>query len=161
MSPVPPALKTWAALHIIALCKAKTEIEFNNAFDSFIAPEASIIINGISLTRDEYKLRLRGQEFDEAGAAVDFRGAVEVPKDNKGGVDLSYQTGMVGVFYTAIIRKKIRFRDAPVERHIVSSMNMFIEEDKPVETHSPDPTLDARRVMALNEVVRETEPTPI
>ncbi|KAF7342432.1 hypothetical protein MVEN_01832400 [Mycena venus] len=100
---VPPPMKTWAEYHLSSILKATTQNEFNDAFDAFLSMKATITVNGRHLSREEYKKMLQGEKVLESGASVDFRSAVDVPADGN-----SVQTGVVGLFYTATIREKIR-----------------------------------------------------
>ena len=76
-----PDLPTWVEGGISAIYMAKTEEQFNEAFDHFIAEKVSIRVNGKHMSRDEYKKQLQGEGFLEAGADVTFNGVVEIPND--------------------------------------------------------------------------------
>ncbi|KAJ7325566.1 hypothetical protein DFH08DRAFT_817235 [Mycena albidolilacea] len=113
---------------------------------------ATITLNGKDISRDEYQKQLQGEGFDEAGATVQFSGAVEVPSEIN-----SIQGGSVGLFYTALIAENIVVRDAPVQRQITSSVNLVIEEDKsltpPNLPHGIHGFFDGRRVSVLNQII--------
>ncbi|KAJ6476358.1 hypothetical protein C8R45DRAFT_1102616 [Mycena sanguinolenta] len=147
-----PPLKTWAQQHLSSIIQATTQTTFNSAFDAFVSKNATITVNGKKVSRDEYQKQLQGEGFDEAGATVQFSGAVEVPLEGN-----SIQAGVVGLFYTAIIAENIVIRDAPVQRQITSSLNLVIEEDKsltpPHLPHGIHGFFDGRRVSALNQVI--------
>ncbi|KAJ7579731.1 hypothetical protein C8J56DRAFT_963488 [Mycena floridula] len=106
-----PRLSAWTEGHVQALFTAKTEADFENAFDEFLAKDVSITVNGA-------------------------------------------QAGSVGLFYTATINETIRVRDAPVQKQVVSSLNVVIDQDPTLHP----PTLpgrgffDGRRVFKLDEV---------
>ncbi|CAK5270961.1 unnamed protein product [Mycena citricolor] len=118
-----PPLKQWAQQHLSSILKATTDVSFNEAFDAFISKNASISLNGKSVSREAYKAQLQAEQFDEAGADVQFGGAVDVPSS-------TIESGVVGLFYTATIAENLRIRDAPIENVITSSLNLVIEEDK-------------------------------
>ncbi|KAF7373248.1 hypothetical protein MSAN_00533700 [Mycena sanguinolenta] len=147
-----PPLKTWAQGHLSSIIKATTQTAFDSAFDAFVSKNATITVNGKKVSRDEYQKQLQGEEFDEAGADVQFNGAVEVPAESN-----SIQAGVVGLFYTAVIAENIVVRDAPVERQITSSLNLVIEQDKslspPSLPHGIHGFFDGRRVIELNQVI--------
>ncbi|KAJ7657812.1 hypothetical protein DFH06DRAFT_1327869 [Mycena polygramma] len=150
-----PPLKTWAEQHLSSIIKATSTTAFDSAFDGFLSKNASITVNGKSVSRDEYKKQLQGEGFDEAGAIVQFKDAVEIPSESN-----SIQAGLVGLFYTATISENIVIRDAQVQSHITSSLNLVIEEDKslspPHLPHGIHGFFDGRRVSALNQIILDT-----
>jgi hypothetical protein len=77
-----PSLRNWAEQHLSSIIKATTQTAFDSAFEAFLSKHATITVNGKNVSRDEYKKQLRGEGFDEAGAIVQFGGAVEVPSEN-------------------------------------------------------------------------------
>jgi hypothetical protein len=77
-----PPLRSWAEQHLSSIIKATTQTAFDSAFEAFLSKHATITVNGKNVSRDEYKKQLRGEGFDEAGAIVQFGGAVEVPSEN-------------------------------------------------------------------------------
>ncbi|KAJ6479033.1 hypothetical protein C8R45DRAFT_1156552 [Mycena sanguinolenta] len=143
-----PPLNDWAQQHLFAILKATTQTEFDSAFDAFLSKNATITVNGKKVSRDEYQKQLQGKRFDEAGATVQLSGAVEAG---------SIQAGVVGLFYAAAITEHIVVRDAPVEKHITSSLNLVLEEEESlVRPHWPPGThgfFDGRRVSALNQII--------
>ncbi|KAJ7166614.1 hypothetical protein C8R46DRAFT_1350937 [Mycena filopes] len=147
-----PPLKTWAQNHLSSIIKATTATSFDSAFDAFLSKHVAITVNGKSVSRDEYKKKLQGEGFDEAGAIVQFTGAVEVPSEPN-----SIQAGVVGLFYNATISENIVVHDAAVQSQISSSINLVIEEDKtlspPHLPHGVHGFFDGRRVSALNQVI--------
>ncbi|KAJ6542800.1 hypothetical protein B0H19DRAFT_1171954 [Mycena capillaripes] len=147
-----PPLKTWAEQHLSSIIKATTETAFDSAFEAFLSKHVTITVNGKNVSRDEYKKQLQGEGFDEAGATVEFSGAVEIPSENN-----SIQSGVVGLFYTAIISENIVIRDAAIQSQITSSLNLVIEEDKtltpPHLPHGIHGFFDERRVSVLNQII--------
>jgi hypothetical protein len=77
-----PPLKTWAEQHLSSIIKATTKPAFDSAFEAFLSKQAKITVNGKSVSRDDYRKQLEDEGFDEAGAAVHFTGAVEVPSES-------------------------------------------------------------------------------
>ncbi|KAF8169154.1 hypothetical protein K438DRAFT_1983472 [Mycena galopus ATCC 62051] len=148
-----PPLKTWAQQHLSSIIQATTKPSFDSAFDSFLSKHVTITVNGKNISRDEYQKQLQGEGFDEAGATVQFSGAVEVPSGDSNDI----QGGTVGLFYTANIVQNIVVQDAPITRQITSSLNLVIEEDKsltpPHLPHGIHGFFDGRRVSALNQVI--------
>ncbi|KAJ7743379.1 hypothetical protein B0H16DRAFT_1561617 [Mycena metata] len=147
-----PPLKTWAENQLSLIIKATSSTAFNSAFDAFLSKNATITLNGKHISREEYKTKLQGEGFDEAGATVHFSGAVEVPSEPN-----SIQAGVVGLFYNATIAENIVIRDAPVQSNITSSINLVIEEDKSLSPPHLPPGVhgffDGRRVSVLNQVI--------
>jgi hypothetical protein len=76
-----PPLKAWAEQHLSSIIQATTKTAFDSAFDAFLSKNATITLNGKDISRDEYQKQLQGEGFDEAGATVQFSGAVEVPSE--------------------------------------------------------------------------------
>ncbi|KAJ3904119.1 hypothetical protein F5879DRAFT_922522 [Lentinula edodes] len=158
MAIVLPQLGPWAESHIQAITQATTQENFNEAFDAFVTKDEShleIIFNGVSVTRDEYKARLKGEAFDEAGASVQFNGIATVPgKDDN---VTSNFIGEAGIFYTAIIAEGIVIRDAPVERRLTSSINISVKNDPTIHKPATLPGIrgffDPRRAFKINQVV--------
>jgi hypothetical protein len=77
-----PPLRSWAEQHLSSIIKATTQTAFDSAFEAFLSKHATITVNGKKVSRDEYKKQLQGEGFDEAGAIVQFSGAVEVPSES-------------------------------------------------------------------------------
>ncbi|KAJ3860520.1 hypothetical protein EV359DRAFT_48976 [Lentinula novae-zelandiae] len=154
MAIVLPQLGPWAESHIQTITQATTQESFNEAFDAFVTKDEShleITFNGVSVTRDEYKARLKGEAFDEAGASVQFNRIATVP-----GKDGNF-IGEGGIFYTAIIAEGIVIRDAPVERRITSSINVSVKNDPTIHKPATLPGIrgffDPRRAFKINQVV--------
>ncbi|KAJ7922543.1 hypothetical protein B0H13DRAFT_2317384 [Mycena leptocephala] len=142
-----PPLKTWAEQHLSSIIKATTKPAFDSAFEAFLSKQAKITVNGKSVSRDDYQKQLEGEGFGEAGAAVHFTGAVEVPSESN-----DIQSGLVDLFYTAVIDE---IRDAPVERQITTAFNSFL-----TPPHLPQGVhgfFDGRRVSVLNQIIAVRE----
>ncbi|KAJ7817554.1 hypothetical protein B0H14DRAFT_2344442 [Mycena olivaceomarginata] len=149
-----PPLKAWAEQHLSSIIQATTKTAFDSAFDAFLSKNATITLNGKDISRDEYQKQLQGEGFDEAGATVQFSGAVEVPSEIN---SIQVGGGSVGLFYTALIAENIVVQDASVQRQITSSLNLVIEEDKsltpPNLPHGIHGFFDGRRVSVLNQII--------
>ncbi|KAJ7619602.1 hypothetical protein FB45DRAFT_840096 [Roridomyces roridus] len=148
-----PTLKNWAQLRLSAIIKATTPSAFDTAFDNFLSTHATLTVNGKHISRDEYKKQLQGEGFREAGASVTFNGAVEIPNDKSN----TFQAGVVGLFYTAVISEKLILHGEPESNQITSSLNLVIEEDKSLTPpHLPSGVhgdFDGRRVSVLNQII--------
>ncbi|KAJ6457948.1 hypothetical protein C8R45DRAFT_1081764 [Mycena sanguinolenta] len=129
-----PPMKTWAEHHLASIFKAPTQPEFTDAFDAFLSAKATVTVNGKDISVEQYKNMLQEEKSNQTSASIKFHSAVDVPADNS-----SVQTGMVGLFYTAII-SELDIRAA--EKDITSSMNLFIGEDRSVEPPGIDPFFD-------------------
>ena len=72
-----PSLIAWAEGHLTALFKETNQAQFAQDFDAFVAANTgAIVVNGQSLTREQFKDQLWSDKFLEAGAQVKFLGAV-------------------------------------------------------------------------------------
>ena len=134
-----PPLTTWAQLHLTELFQATDQPTFNETFNGFIAanPE-SIVVNGKKLSKDEYKQQLWNDKFLEAGAQVQYLGAVSVSSDPDQPVKVCIvaslwlpftyfftgQAGEVGVFLQATIDEKLLILGAPETRKVTLSLNL-------------------------------------
>ena len=88
-----PTLTAWAEQGLTALFNAKDQSTFDDAFDAFVAADTgSIVVNGQSLTRAQYKEQISKDKILERGADVQFLGAVSVPKDENNPFDVCMQT---------------------------------------------------------------------
>ena len=74
-------LDVWAKQHLTNLIQAKTQPEFDRAFDNFIAQNVTVEFNGQSLTRDQYKKKLQGSRpmRISANTVVNILNTVQVP----------------------------------------------------------------------------------
>ncbi|KII89973.1 hypothetical protein PLICRDRAFT_108160 [Plicaturopsis crispa FD-325 SS-3] len=145
-----PPLRIWAQERLSAVLKATTQSAFDEAFDNFLSKHVNITVNGVHLSRDQYKKQLQGEEFFANPAGVKYDGVVEVPTDK------TYPSGLVGLFYEATYDSKYVIHDTPVQSKVTSSLNLIIAQDKTL--HPPtQPTgihgdFDGRRVETLNQV---------
>ena len=81
-APIILLLPDWVQQHLTTLYAAKTDDDFNRAFDAFVAQEpGTIVVNGKHLDRAQYKKQIWSDKFLEAGAQVQYLGAVSVPKN--------------------------------------------------------------------------------
>ena len=75
-----PPTPTWAQERITAIYQAKSGDDFTNAFDAFVSKNVqSIVFNGQTLSRDQYKQQISGEKFLETSATVTFSGTVDSP----------------------------------------------------------------------------------
>ena len=81
--PIILTLSSWAQQHLQEMLTAKSKSAFDDAFKAFVAPHASITVNGMHMSRDKYMQMLWNDEANESSGAVEFKGTVEVPKDPK------------------------------------------------------------------------------
>ena len=72
-----PTLDEWAKQRLTAVVTAKTQQSYDKAFDAFISQNVRITFNGKSLTRDEYKRRIRSEETFQLSSSADIRNIVE------------------------------------------------------------------------------------
>ena len=78
-APIILLLPDWVQQHHTTLYAAKTDDDFNRAFDAFVATNARITLNGKAISRDEYKKTIRGETQSETSATVTFNDVVSVP----------------------------------------------------------------------------------
>jgi hypothetical protein len=81
-----PNLTRWTETHLLGILNAKTKDEFDQAFDWFLAKEAQVTVNGLELSREDYKLRLLDVSTAAnlvEGVEVKFGSAVEQESDGK------------------------------------------------------------------------------
>ena len=140
-----PPLTRWAEDSLSQLYTAKSQGEFNAAFDGFISPKADIVVNGTRVSREEYRDVLQKQRTLEREARVKVEGVVstkppQVNVPEKDVVsDILYSemgvewdadalvlqpVGLVGMFYDAIISEKPQEGGVPVSRTVKSSLNL-------------------------------------
>jgi len=84
-----PTLTQWSENHISAIINATKEQDLNNAIDAFLTKNASIVVNGVHISRADFEKQLQIEKFDGAGAAISFVGAVQVPTDTDKPFDVS------------------------------------------------------------------------
>ena len=77
-----PTLPGWVQQHVRALYTAKSEADFDRAFDAFVARDARIQFNGAPVSREQYKKTIQGESQGSfaAGATVTFERVVSVPR---------------------------------------------------------------------------------
>ena len=76
-----PTLTQWTENHITAINNATNEQDLTSAINAFLSKNATIVVNGVQISRAEFEKQLQIEKFDEAGAATSFVGAVQVPAD--------------------------------------------------------------------------------
>lgn len=84
-----PTLTQWTENHITAIINATNQQDLTNAIDAFLSKNATIVVNGVEISRAEFKKQLQLEKFDEAGAAISFVGAIQVPADKDKPFDVS------------------------------------------------------------------------
>ena len=80
-----PDLPNFVQQRVTAIYSAKTEADFDAAFDAFVAQDVRITLNGKHATRATYKKLLQGETSNVAagnGAEIQFQGVVSVPSDS-------------------------------------------------------------------------------
>ncbi|KAI6038719.1 hypothetical protein EDC04DRAFT_1913544 [Pisolithus marmoratus] len=144
-----PPLPVWAASRLNSLLRSKTSDRFDRIFDATFAETLDVVLNGKSLTRDEYKKVLFAQS--EAGPL----GTTDVQIEGETVVTLSEDRlgGFVGMFYTTVgTCKRIFVLGSPARNKVVSSVNLT------VKSAVPNPLtriryFDPRRITAVNQVL--------
>lgn len=149
-----PQLTTFAENAITAIFQATDKKTFDAAFDSFVATHpTSIVVNGETLSREQYHDKLWDTKFLEAGAQVQFLGAVGNPPGFGKAVSIlttvylthvlmlmvvciGVQGGEVGVFVQAVIDEKLLVLGAPETRTVTVSMNLTYVLLHPLSTSS-------------------------
>ncbi|EGN98673.1 hypothetical protein SERLA73DRAFT_181249 [Serpula lacrymans var. lacrymans S7.3] len=151
-----PTLTALTQSRVTSLLTSTTASEFGDVFDSFFDREVNITVNGKHLSRQQYKEQLLSQSaVNKRSATVNVSGELEV-KDTDG--ELS---GLVGIFYTAIVNLEPLVGGAPAQTKLTSSLNVII---KPTAPRPPQPPhvrgyFDPRRVVTLNQVYTD-QPVP-
>ncbi|KAI6006635.1 hypothetical protein F5J12DRAFT_831983 [Pisolithus orientalis] len=118
-----PPLPLWASSRLSSLLRSKTADRFNKIFDSTFAQNLEVVLNGKSLTRNEYKeLLLAMSEAGPLGTTdVQIEGETAVnpaPSEDRLG-------GFVGMLYTTTgTSKRIFVLGAPARYKVVSSINL-------------------------------------
>ncbi|KAI6108082.1 hypothetical protein F5141DRAFT_1005177 [Pisolithus sp. B1] len=148
-----PPLPVWASSRLNSLLKSKTSDRFDRIFDATFAQNVDVVLNGKSLTRDEYKKVLFAQS--EAGPL----GTTDVRIEGETTVTLSQDRsgGFVGIFYTAVgTSKRIFVLGAPARYKVVSSINLTYVPTVNSTVPYPPTRLryfDPRRITAVNQVL--------
>ncbi|KAI5120010.1 hypothetical protein M0805_008471 [Coniferiporia weirii] len=156
--PAGPLLKTWTEQRLTVLFTAKTQADFDRAFDDFVTENIEVTFNGAYLTREEYKRRLQGRRLFEHAATIEFPNIVmvqaaephEKPTEN---------SGMVGIFYEARYVKKALPLGPPAKHAVQSSLNMKVAQDEHLDPQrhkkgicNDSPGVNRWRVVSLNQV---------
>lgn len=76
-----PNLVPWAKGHISSIIATTTQADLDTALNAFLSENASITVNGVTFSRDQYKTFLQGEKILETTAEVTFSGEVVVPTD--------------------------------------------------------------------------------
>lgn len=76
---VPVSLVSWIQDRVTALYRATNSAAFDAAFDNLLHHDVQIYVNGVRLTRDDYKRRIQGQRPVAHSATVAFSNCVHVP----------------------------------------------------------------------------------
>jgi hypothetical protein len=102
---------------------------------SLISRHCNITVNGVHLSRDQYKQQLRPEFFDDfscehGGAIPDFNikfnGCVSVPSSTLGSVEEREAAGMIGIFYEATRNVDAgQWSGEKRQRRVVSSLNLM------------------------------------
>ncbi|KAI0703073.1 hypothetical protein C8Q76DRAFT_632066 [Earliella scabrosa] len=117
-----PDLPTWVQQHIQDVYSAKSDKDFNQAFDLFVAPDATIRLNGRQMQRDEYKKVLRGQTTGDARADIEFRDVVAAPAQVSTGPTVP--VGAVGASFRATLYNKFLVFGQRESNTVHSSLNV-------------------------------------
>jgi hypothetical protein len=86
--PIILELPDWVKQHLQLVYQAKTEKDFDTAFDAFISQHATITVNGEELSRSQYKKQLWNEQTSKVSATVDIKDIVAVPKRSNGEVQV-------------------------------------------------------------------------
>lgn len=82
-----PTLSAWAASRLTGILESKTQGAFGAAFEATFATHCNIVVNGKTLSRDEYKAQLLQQSAaapEESNAVVNIEGQTEVEIGGQG-----------------------------------------------------------------------------
>ncbi|KAI6002155.1 hypothetical protein EDD15DRAFT_2158267 [Pisolithus albus] len=146
-------LPVWASSRLNSLLTSKTSDRFDRIFEATFARNVDVVVNGKSLTRDEYKKLLLAQS--EAGPLgttdVKIEGeTVANPSQDRSG-------GFVGIFYTAVgTSKRIFVLGAPATYKTLSSINLtYVPTVESTAPYLPvrNRYIDSRRITAVNQVL--------
>jgi hypothetical protein len=135
-----PTLTQWTKNHVTAIIQAQNKAALEAAVDAFLSKSATINVNGAQITRDAFVQQLSGENFEEAGAQVNFNASVEVQADPSNGFNVCIflrhhvvyvwlwlklsKAGSVGLFYTAVISEAILVMGGPVTSQVTASLNV-------------------------------------
>ncbi|KLO11635.1 hypothetical protein SCHPADRAFT_891398 [Schizopora paradoxa] len=146
-----PPTPTWAQERITAIYQAKSGDDFTNAFDAFVSKNVqSIVFNGQTLTRDQYKSQISGEKFLETSATVTFSGTVDSPVSGA-----SSPQDFVGLSFKASVVESIRVHDAAQEHTVQSTIIIEVQSDPSIPVPKPPirGDVDTRRVFKLTQVL--------
>ena len=118
--PVLIPLNLWATAHLTDLYTAKTEADFNTAFDAFFAQTVTVFFNGKTTTRAEYKNIISQEVLSQATATINVPEEVDTPISSK---PISENANVVGLFFTATITGVAKGDLAPIQS-VSSSLNL-------------------------------------
>ncbi|KZT21804.1 hypothetical protein NEOLEDRAFT_1138781 [Neolentinus lepideus HHB14362 ss-1] len=143
------SLVQWTENNFPPLLKAKSAAELDEAFQNFFFAEPTIIVNGSPSTLSRYKSLIEASTDNEVSATVNIQNIVEALDKSDSKV-----AGVVGLFFTAVIRQKEPGNlPSPYQRTITSSLNLVIERDDSIK----GPVFEERRrVKAFNQVLVDT-----
>ncbi|KAJ6625212.1 hypothetical protein B0H10DRAFT_1647964, partial [Mycena sp. CBHHK59/15] len=113
------SLTAWAQQHISSILQATTATAFNASFDSFLDPNATVMLNGEYISREAYKEWLQRDLLFRSGAEVHFTDALEVSLNETRPV----QAGVIGLFYNVIIYERLISDGVPLHSQVNSSIN--------------------------------------
>jgi len=82
-------LTQWTKNHITAIIQATNQTDLDSAIDAFLSQDATIVVNGVEVSRAEFVNQVQTEKFNEAGVTVSFAASVEVPADNDRPLDVS------------------------------------------------------------------------
>lgn len=144
-----PNLTYWAEQHITNIFQAAPlSAAFNATFDEFIGQNASITVNGVNTTREDYKQQFTGGNF-----SVTFVGTVEFPSAET----MFELNDVVGTFFMANDQNATASNSSWSDI-LTSSLNIIVSEDKSVNTdhqHGQGGVVDPRRVTVVNQIITD------
>ncbi|KLO11637.1 hypothetical protein SCHPADRAFT_891400 [Schizopora paradoxa] len=147
-----PSTPTWAQERLSAIYKAEGGDAFTSAFDAFIAKDVhSIVFNGETVSREEYKKHISDEKFFELSATVSFSATMEAPTP----ANVNAKKELVGLSYDATIFEKINVHGAPQARTAKSTIIIEVEHDHSIPVIPPPihGDADTRRVFKLTQVL--------
>ncbi|KAI6155161.1 hypothetical protein BKA82DRAFT_991978 [Pisolithus tinctorius] len=148
-----PPLSVWASSRLNSLLRSETTDRFNRIFDATFAQDLEVVLNGKTLTRDEYKKVLLGQSGAGPSAITDVHIEGETVVNPITSED-RLVGGFVGMFYTLTsISKRFFVLGAPARHKDVSTINLTVKSTVPYPAtrfRYPDP----RRITAVNQILQ-------
>ncbi|KAI5989401.1 hypothetical protein F5J12DRAFT_727950 [Pisolithus orientalis] len=149
-------LSVWASSRLNSLLRSETTDRFNRIFDATFAQDLEVVLNGKTLTRDEYKKVLLGQSGAGPSAITDVHIEGETVVNPITSEDR--MGGFVGMFYTLTsISKRFFVLGAPARHKDVSTINLTYVPT--VKSTVPYPATrfrypDPRRITAVNQILQ-------